>query len=193
MTVTVGSGKGRHAKAGPNAFASRGLAALLLSAIAIISPSTASGETFESGEEPVLLLADQVDVDEPRQIVTATGDVEITRGNRRLIADKVRYYQGEDRIEAIGNVTLLEPDGQAIYAELLAVSGDLKDGIIEGLRARLDQDSRLAARSAERFEGVRTEMNQAVYSPCPLWCLPSYMVPSSVFCRLYMRPNSPST
>ncbi|MEL6963409.1 MAG: LptA/OstA family protein, partial [Pseudomonadota bacterium] len=123
---------------------------------------------MKPGEGPVLMLAERVDVDEPRQVVTAIGDVEITRGNRRLLADKVRYYQAEDRIEAVGNVTLLEPGGQAIYADLLEISGDLKDGVIEELRARLDKDSRLAATSARLIDGTRTEMDQAVYSPCPV-------------------------
>jgi LPS-assembly protein len=131
-------------------------------------PNVAASQVLESGEGPVLMLAEHVDVDEPRQIVTAIGDVEITRGNRRLLADKVRYYQAEDRIEAVGNVTLLEPGGQAIYADLMEISGDLKDGVIEELRARLDKDSRLAATSARLIDGARTEMDQAVYSPCPL-------------------------
>ncbi len=128
----------------------------------------AMSQSLKPGEGPVLMLAERVDVDEPRQVVTAIGDVEITRGNRRLLADKVRYYQAEDRIEAVGNVTLLEPGGQAIYADLLEISGDLKDGVIEELRARLDKDSRLAATSARLIDGTRTEMDQAVYSPCPV-------------------------
>ncbi|MGI9485989.1 MAG: LPS-assembly protein LptD [Geminicoccaceae bacterium] len=146
----------------------RRLAVLLLLTIAGQPLDAARAQSVDAGEGPVLLLADKVNVDEPRQIVTAEGDVEITRGNRRLLADRVRYFQAEDRIEAIGNVTLLEPGGEAIYAELMSVSGDMKDGIIEGLRARLDADSRLAATSAKRIDGTRTEMDQAVYSPCPL-------------------------
>lgn len=145
-----------------------GLGVLLSVLFFAVTPYAARSQILDPGEGPVLLLAERVDVDEPRQIVTASGNVEITRGNRRLLADKVRYYQTEDRIEAAGNVTLLEPGGEAIYADLLEVSGDLKDGVIEGLRARLDQDSRLAATSARRIDGTRTEMDQAVYSPCPL-------------------------
>jgi len=147
----------------------RCLACALTTLVAIgLVPEIAQGQSLEAGEGPVLLLAETVDVDEPRQVVTASGNVEITRGQRRLLADKVRYFQAEDRIEAVGNVTLLEPDGEAIYADLLEVSGDLKDGVIEGLRARLDKDSRLAATSGKRIDGSRTELDQAVFSPCPL-------------------------
>ena len=168
MTAFIGSGNRDDVGAGIAPVVCRCLAVVLLGAIAVKPLSTARAQSVDAGEGPVLLLADKVDVDEPRQIVTADGDVEITRGNRRLLADRVRYYQAEDRIEAIGNVTLLEPGGEAIYAELMSVSGDMKDGIIEGLRSRLDADSRLAATSAKRIDGTRTEMDQAVYSPCPL-------------------------
>jgi len=146
----------------------RCLAILVAGLITVLAPDRAWSQPLNAEEGPVLLLAENVDVDEPRQIITASGDVEITRGKRRLLADKVRYFQAEDRIEAIGNVTLLEPGGEAIYAELLSISGDLKDGIIEGLRAKLDKNTRLAAVSGRRVGGTRTEMDQAVYSPCPL-------------------------
>ncbi len=168
MTASIGSEKRDGVGAGHAPIIRRWLAVFLLAALAVQPVGAAHAQSIDAGEGPVLLLADKVDVDEPRQIVTAEGDVEITRGNRRLLADRVRYYQAEDRIEAIGNVTLLEPGGEAIYAELMSVSGDMKDGIIEGLRARLDEDSRLAATSAKRIDGSRTEMDQAVYSPCPL-------------------------
>lgn len=168
MTASIGSEESGHAVIVPITGIRRCFALLTLLALACLPPTIAHGQNVEAGEGPVLLLADKMDVDEPRQIVTASGNVEITRGDRRLLADMVRYFQAEDRIEAIGNVTLLEPGGEAIYAELLSVSGDMKDGIIEGLRARLDKDSRLAATSARRIDGSRTEMDQAVYSPCPL-------------------------
>ncbi|MGI9421538.1 MAG: LPS-assembly protein LptD [Geminicoccaceae bacterium] len=164
MRASIGSREGVHAVIG---LMVRGVS-ILLAVAALHSPMTVLAQSVDAGEDPVLLLAERVDVDEPRQIVTASGDVEITRGDRRLLADKVRYYQTEDRIEAIGNVTLLEPGGEAIYADLLEVSGDLKDGFIDGLRARLDTDDRLAAASARRIDGSRTEMDKAVYSPCPL-------------------------
>jgi len=140
------------------------MALLIPAALAFKSPAIAQ----DAGEGPVLLLADDVSVDEQRQIVTASGNVEITRGERRLIADKVRYRQIEDEIEAVGNVTLLEPGGEAIYADLLSISGDLKDGIIQGLSAKLDENSRLAGASGRRIDGTRTELDKAVYSPCPL-------------------------
>ena len=142
------------------------LVATLALAIDTSHPAFAEGITL--GEGPILMLADQVDVDEERQTIIARGNVDITRGDRRLLADSVRYREAEDRIEAVGNITLLEPSGEAIYADLMSLSGDLKDGLIEQLRARLGGEARVAASSARRIDGTRTEMDKAVYSPCPL-------------------------
>ncbi len=129
---------------------------------------TSFAQDITLGEGPILMLADEVYVDEQRQTIIASGNVDITRGDRRLLADSVRYREAEDRIEAIGNITLLEPTGEAIYADLMSLSGDLKDGLIEQMRARLGGESRVAAASARRIDGKRTEMDKAVYSPCPL-------------------------
>ena len=48
------------------------------------------------------------------------------------------------------------------------LSGDLRAGVAEQLRARLADNSLLAAAGGRRTGGVRTEFERAVYSPCPL-------------------------
>lgn len=133
-----------------------------------ISAAPAFGQELTLGEGPILLLADEVEVDEERRVIIARGNVDVTRGDRRLLADSIRYREAEDRIDAIGNITLLEPNGQAIYADLMSITGDLKDGLIEELRARLDGEARIAAETARRIDGSKTEMEKAVYSPCPI-------------------------
>lgn len=142
--------------------------ALLVIGMAFGLPPSAHAEGVTLGEGPILLLADEVDVDEERNVIIARGNVDITRGDRRLLADSIRYREADDRIDAVGNITLLEPTGEAIYADLMSLSGDLKDALIEELRARLGGESRVAATSARRVDGTRTEMDQAVYSPCPI-------------------------
>ncbi|MGI9437972.1 MAG: LPS-assembly protein LptD [Geminicoccaceae bacterium] len=143
-----------------------GVLGVMLSCLTTAGAADAQGIDF--GEGPILMLADDIQVDDARDTIIAHGNVDITRGDRRLLADSVRFLEAEDRIEAVGNVILLEPTGEAIYADLLALSGDLKDGVIEELRARLEGDARLAATTARRIDGTRTEMDEAVYSPCPL-------------------------
>ena len=66
---------------------------------------------LDLGEGPVLLVADRVEYDTEANVVTASGNVEVTRGERRLLADMLRYDQDADLMEAEGNVALLEPTG----------------------------------------------------------------------------------
>jgi LPS-assembly protein len=140
-------------------------AALLFKAFLIAAPQL---HALDLGDGPVLLIADRVEYDTEANVVTASGNVEVTRGERRLLADTLRYDQDTDLMEAEGNVALLEPTGDTLFADRVVLSGDLREGVAEQLRARLVDNSLLAARGGRRTGGVRTELDRAVFSPCPL-------------------------
>ena len=97
-----------------------------------------------------------------------SGNVQVTRGERRLLADTLRYDQDTDQMEAEGNVALLEPTGDTLFADRVTLSGDLREGVAEQLRARLVDNSLIAAEGGRRTAGNRTELDRAVFSPCPL-------------------------
>ena len=100
--------------------------------------------------------------------MTATGNVEISTGQRRLLADEVRYDQRTDKMFAMGNVVLIEPNGDAIFGKEVEVTGDLQDGFVQAVGMLLKDDSRIAANRADRRGGNVIEFDRAVYSPCPL-------------------------
>jgi LPS-assembly protein len=135
-------------------------------AVALLADAPA-GQALDIGEGPVLMFAREVRR-EPDEVIVAEGDVEILRGERRLLADSVRYDQRADQIEALGNITLVEPGGEVLYADRILFSGDLRNGVASQLRARLEDDSLLAAAGGRRIDGTRTEMDKVVYSPCPV-------------------------
>ena len=83
-------------------------------------------------------------------IVTATGDVEISTGQRRLLADEVRYDQRTDKIFASGNVVLIEPNGDAIFGDEVEVTGDLREGFVQAVGMLLKDNSRIAADAGAR-------------------------------------------
>ena len=114
------------------------------------------------------MTADRLDYREEDGRVTATGAVEINRGTYRLLADRVTYDPKRDRVMADGNVVLIEPGGDAYFGTALDVTGDLKDGFIEGVRLLRTDNSRLAANRAVRQGGTITTLDRAVYSPCPV-------------------------
>jgi LPS-assembly protein len=130
--------------------------------------AAAPGHALDLGDGPVLLIADEVTFDAEENVVTATGNVQVTRGERRLLADTLRYYQDTDQMEAEGNVALLEPTGDTLFADRVTLSGDLREGVAEQLRARLVDDSLIAAEGGRRTSGNRTELDRAVFSPCPV-------------------------
>jgi LPS-assembly protein len=138
--------------------------AVLLTLLIAAAPASA----IELGEGPVLLVADRVEYDREENLVIATGNVEVTRGERRLLADMLRYDRDTDEIEAEGNVALIEPSGDTLFADRVTLSGDLREGVAEQLRARLVDDTLIAAEGGRRSDGNRTEMDRAVFSPCPL-------------------------
>ncbi|HYD30786.1 MAG TPA: LPS assembly protein LptD [Azospirillaceae bacterium] len=124
--------------------------------------------TSTDREEPTLLSADQVTYDEALATVTATGNVQISRGNRVLQASTVSYNQRTRVVVASGQVRLVEPTGEVIFADYSELTDDLKNGFIENIRLLLADNSRAAGSEAERADGRYLRMNRGVYSPCNL-------------------------
>lgn len=130
---------------------------------------------------PVLIQADEMTQDQELGNVVARGHVEITQGERLLFADTVSYNQKSNTVTASGNVILLEPDGDTVFAEYVELTDSLREGVIQRIRVLLSDNSRFAANTGRRTNGNRTVLSKAVYSPCdvcrenpekaPLWQL----------------------
>lgn len=124
-------------------------------------------ETVDAGKE-VIMSADSITYDETLGIVIASGNVEISQGQRLLIADTVSYNAGQDMMAASGNITLVEPSGEVMFANYFELSDEMREGVVRDLRLLLNAETRIAANSARRSGGNRTEMSKAVFSPCKL-------------------------
>ncbi len=119
-------------------------------------------------DAPVLFKADQLRNEQKIGLVVATGNVEFTQSGRTLLADSVTYNQRTDTVTASGNISLVEPTGEVIFADHIELTGSMRDGVIENMRVRMSDDSRMAAAGGRRIGGTRTEFRKAVYSPCKL-------------------------
>lgn len=130
-----------------------------------------------SREHPVEIQAQQLSHDEKTNTVTAAGDVEATQGARILRADKIVYSLDNDKVTAIGNVSLLDENGDVHFAEFFEVSDGMKDGYVQGLLSLLSDGSRFTAAEGRRENGTKITMVDAAYTPCkvcetdphPLW------------------------
>jgi len=136
-------------------------------------------------ENPILLRADEIIYDTEKGIVTAKGRVEISDDTRMLHADTVTYDQNTGAISADGHVTLTEPSGNVAFADAVQLSGDFRDGALQGFAALIGENGRLTAASGLRQDGRYTEAKGALFSPCrvcaddgkpPVWQIRAAMV-----------------
>lgn len=124
--------------------------------------------TASQDDLPVRFVANEMTFDRENGIITASGNVEVGYGDRRLVADRIIYDQNKDVATATGNVTLHEPTGERLFGDRMEVSGDLKDAVIRNIGMLLKDRSRVAGVGARHSSGQVTELRKGVYSPCSL-------------------------
>ena len=163
------------------------LAAALVSASPIAlavapfaSPALAQ-QLPDSNADPaqLLLTADQLIYDNDNEVVTASGNVQMEYDGRFVVADRVAYNQKTRRVEAFGNVEIVETDGTRLYAQEIDITDTFGQGFINSLRVETTENTRFAAESGERFEDGKTVFHHGVYTACepckdrpdrpPLW------------------------
>ncbi len=71
-------------------------------------------------------------------------------------------------VVAVGNVVMLEPTGQVLFAQYAELSRDMSEGILETVRAQLDNNGKMAANGMRRTGGLLNVLSRVVYSACDL-------------------------
>jgi len=133
-----------------------------------------------------LMKADEVTYDVNGKVVTAAGHVEIDHNDRILTAEKVTYDQNTDVVTASGNVVMMAPNGDVIFSNNVTLQNDMRDGVLEGFRALIGKNGRLAAVRATRKDANVMTMERGVFTPCkicnqpgqrtPVWDVKAYRV-----------------
>lgn len=128
------------------------------------SAETGSGS---GAKNEVLFRADSLNYDQRTQIVTASGNVEVTQGGRTLNADRVTYNQLTDELTAEGNIGLKDGEtATVILANKIQIRDEMKDGVVETLTVMLAERGKLAAARGTREGGNVMTLDKAVYSAC---------------------------
>lgn len=117
-------------------------------------------------DEPVTFMADQVQYDREKSLVTARGNVEAWQAGRVVRADLMTFDRNTGVVVAAGNVVVMEPDGQILFAEYAELTRDMSEGILKTIRGILDHNGRLAANGMRRSGGLINELSRVVYSAC---------------------------
>ena len=166
----------------------RRLAAVLLTGVSVcvlgVSTTTVHAQDLvpiraAADDAKLLLRANELVYNQDAQQVTATGGVQMYYNRYRMVAQRVQYDQRTGRVMASGNIELIEPGGNRIYADELDVTDSFSEGFLNALRVETTDNTRLAAESAERLPGDLMVLNNTVYTAClpctrtpgkaPLW------------------------
>ncbi|MEA3535366.1 LPS-assembly protein LptD [Rhizobium sp. CC-YZS058] len=114
----------------------------------------------------MLLSANELVYNRDSERVIVRGAVQINYGGYQMVAQQVEYSQKTGRIVATGEIELIEPGGNKIYADKMDVTDNFADGFIETMRVETTDLTKLAAVNGERRNGEEIILNQAVYTAC---------------------------
>ena len=111
--------------------------------------------------------SDTLAYDQTNDIVTATGNVILTRNDYRMRAREVVWDRKTGIVEARGEVIVIDPGGNQSFGDHMRLTDTLKDGVIDNILVVLQDGGRLAAIKGTRTAGV-DRLDRAVYSPCEI-------------------------
>jgi LPS-assembly protein len=143
----------------------------------VITPPPDDG--LESGG--FYIEANQLVDDETGHAVSAHGQVEARYNGRTLRADDVVYDTQTGVVTAKGDVTIVNPDGTAEYSQSAVLDREMSAGVAMAFSTRLQETFRqtggglarpvevsIAAASAVHPSPTLTELNQAIFTACPV-------------------------
>ena len=131
-----------------------------------VAPPTPTTNPAPVGEDEVNFTANALEYDNKADVVTATGDVRMTRQGNRLRADKVVWNRTSGKVLATGNIAVTNPEGDVAYGDSIELTDALKDGVVENMLIVLDRGGRLAAERGTRAADGTVVVEDAAYTPC---------------------------
>src|SRR3954469_1648547 len=112
------------------------------------SPSTGPAPTAQApqpADQIVQFSADTVTYDSDADVVTASGEVRMSREGNYVAADQVVWDRKSGRVHASGNVVLLTPEGDKLVGDTVELTDTLREGTVQNLTVVLENGARVAA------------------------------------------------
>jgi len=140
-------------------------------------PNLAVGQSAESSaEKPAVLIADSLQV-QGRNVLIATGNIEVFHGERRLKARKITFDRQNDLLTIEGPITLTDGAETVILADSAELDPSFQNGLMTGARMIFEQRAQLAARQLSRIGGRYSQLYKVAATSCrvcnsdepPLW------------------------
>ncbi|MEI9849983.1 MAG: LPS assembly protein LptD [Sphingomonas sp.] len=130
-----------------------------------VPPPPVFTEPAPDDPDEIRFSADVLEYDENANIVTATGDVRLSRRSDRIRADKIVWNRGTGQVVAEGSVVVVNDEGDIAYGERVELTDTLRDGVVQNMLVVLDGGGRIAAERGTRANGV-IDVDNAAYTPC---------------------------
>ena len=121
---------------------------------------TAASAAPAAQDQIIDFSADQVTYDSDADVVTAAGEVRMSRDGNYVSADQVIWNRKTGQVHAKGNVVMLSPQEDKFIGDNVELTDTLRDGAIDNLLVVLENGARLAA-----THGTRTTMSPRSRTP----------------------------
>lgn len=112
----------------------------------------------------MLLESSQITYDFDRDLIIASGKVQIFYDGYTVEADRIVYDRKNGKMSARGNVIMTEPDGNVVQSHELALSEDFANVFAETLQIDTPQRTRFLAERANRTDNNVTTFENGIYT-----------------------------
>ncbi len=106
--------------------------------------------------------------DDKNHVVSAHGQVEARYGGRVVRANDIAYDTQTGIVTAKGDVAIINADGTAEFSQAAVLDRQLSIGVAMAFSSRLKDNISIAAASVARKSPDLTELNEAIFTPCPV-------------------------
>lgn len=126
-----------------------------------------SCKTIYAQEDKVTIKANRIYGDQKKNIIKATGNVEISKSIQTIITDKIEYNKKSGWIKSESRIELIDKDIGNIFAEKVEIKDDFSSGKFKNPILIFNDGSYLKSDQAVRRSLLVTEFKKPLYSICP--------------------------
>ncbi|MEO9530781.1 MAG: LPS assembly protein LptD, partial [Roseibium sp.] len=112
----------------------------------------------------LLLEASEITYDFDRDLIVATGDVQVYYDGNTVQAHRIIFDRKSQQLKAAGNVILIESSGNVVRTEEMVLSEDFSEGFARALQIDTTKRTRFLAEQARREGNNVTSIENGVYT-----------------------------
>ena len=92
-----------------------------------VAPPPVTASSPPAQDEQIQFTSDTLEYESESEVVTAKGDVRLSRDGQRLRADSVTWNRVSGKVVAEGNIAVVNPQGDTAYGDRIELTDTLRD------------------------------------------------------------------